>query len=68
MGRPRLGRTSKDRSVQPSVGRGASVRLSGTLSNRILKTSSDGDSTASLGTLLQRMIVLTVKSFFLVSR
>ena len=35
--------------------------LSSTLSNCILKTSSDGDSTASLGRLFQWMIVLTVK-------
>lgn len=39
------------------------MRLSSSLSNRILKTSSDGDSTMSLGRLLQWLIVLTVKNF-----
>ena len=44
------------------------MRLSSTLPNRILKTSGHGDSSTSLGGLWQRMIVLTVKNVFLVSR
>lgn len=44
--------TSKDRLVQP---------LSSTLSNGILKTSSDGDPTMSLGRLFRWMIGLTGK-------
>ena len=40
------------------------MRLSSTLSSCILKTSSDGDSTMSLGRLFQWLIVLTVKNFF----
>lgn len=41
------------------------MRLPSTLSSRILKTSSDGDSITSLGRLLQCLIVLSVKNFFL---
>jgi len=44
------------------------MRLSSTLSNHTLKTSSDGDSTTSLRRLLQPVIVLTVKNLFLISR
>ena len=40
------------------------MRLSSTLSSCILKTSSDGDSTMSLGRLFQWLIALAVKNFF----
>lgn len=45
---PRLEGTSKDHLVQLFVGQGASMRLS-YLSNPILKTSTEGDYTVSLG-------------------
>ena len=44
------------------------MRLSSTLSSRILKTSSDGDSTTSLGRLFQWLIALTVRNVFLIRR
>jgi len=40
------------------------MRLSSTLSNCVLKTSSDEDSTTSLGQLFQGLIVLTVKIIY----
>lgn len=48
------------------MGKGAKMRLSSTLCNPILKTSSDGDSTTSLERLLQWMALLTVRDFFLI--
>lgn len=58
----KLERTSKYHLVQRFMGR---MRLCRTLSNPILKTSSEGDSTMSLGRLFQSMIILTVKNFLL---
>lgn len=63
---PRLEGTSKDNLVYSSMGKGTQMRLSDPLSNHILKTSSHGDSTMSLGSLFQFMIVLAVNNFFLI--
>lgn len=63
---PRLEGTLKDHLVYPSTGKGTQMRLSGPLSNQILKTPGDGDSTTSLGRLFQLIIVLTVNNSFLI--
>lgn len=52
---------SEDHLVQPFIGKGARVRLSSTLSSSILKISSDGNFTTSLGRLLQWLTVLNEK-------
>jgi len=44
------------------------MRLSSTLSNTSLKTSSNGDTTMSLGRLFQWEVILTIKKFFPMSR
>lgn len=44
------------------------MRLSSTVPNYILKTSSSGDPTMSLGSLFQGLIVLPVKNVFFVSK
>lgn len=54
---PRQKGTTKDHLVQPLVGEGAWMKLLSTLSNHVLKSPSNGDSTA-----------LTVKKFFLMLR
>lgn len=43
MEQPRLGGTSEDRLVQPSLGTGARLRPSSALSSRLLETPGDGD-------------------------
>lgn len=45
--------TSEDQLAQYFVANGAYMRLSSTISNRILKTSSDWDATTSLGRFFQ---------------
>lgn len=67
MKQPSLELTSKDQ-VQRFVGKNEKMRSSSTLSNHILKTSSDGDSTTSLGRLFQSLAVLTLKNFVLIAR
>lgn len=44
------------------------MRLLWTLQSLVLKTSKDGDSTTSLENLLQCLTVLTVQTFFPISR
>ena len=65
---PMLEGTTKDHLIQPFVGKRASMRLSSTLPNCILETSSGRHSTMSLGRLFHWLITLIVKNFCLISR
>lgn len=62
---PRQEGTLKDHLVQPFVGKGYQMRLSCILFNHILKTFGDGNSTTSLGRLLQWMADLTGKNSYI---
>lgn len=62
---PRIAQAGRDleRSSAPTfVGKGHRMRFSSILSNHILKTFGDGDSTTSLGRLFQWMTDLTVRN------
>lgn len=62
----RLKRILKDYLAQSFMGEGVQMRLSSTLSNCMLKPSIYGYFTTSLARLFQWLIVLTIKSFFLI--
>lgn len=58
---PRWEGTSKDRQVQPLVGKGSLKDIARHLLQSLLETSNDEDSATSLGSLFQWLMVLSVK-------
>lgn len=61
----RLERTLKNHLVQTFMGKGAQIRLSGTLSSSILRTSSDGEVVSAISVLTVKKYLSFMKMKFL---
>lgn len=68
MKQPRVEGILKCHQAQPCVRKGDWMRFSSTWSGPVSKTSSEVDSTISLGWLFQWMIFLTIRNFFFILR